>query len=97
MQLIFDTETDDLTAVVATLSAAYGRTVSIDGTSSSTPVRRTRSTGRRGGRRRHDNNGRPSSADVRAWAAEQGLKVGTHGRLPASLWEQYAASTASAE
>ena len=109
MQLIFDTESDDLETVVATLSAAYGRAVTLSeggapasasattlgarvgGGSVGKPARAGRP--RRGSGRRHNGKGRPTTADVRAWAEANGMQVGTHGRLPQSLWEQYEANS----
>jgi hypothetical protein len=46
--------------------------------------------GRRGGRRSRGSGGdRAYTAEVRAWAREQGLPVSERGRIPASLLEQY--------
>lgn len=44
-------------------------------------AREVRARGRRG--KNHD------PASIRAWATENGLEVGTHGRVPAAIVEQY--------
>jgi hypothetical protein len=36
----------------------------------------------------------PSAADVRAWAAEQGIEVPARGKLPGDVVERYRAATA---
>jgi hypothetical protein len=36
--------------------------------------------------------GRQRSGDIRAWAKEHGLAVSDHGRIPASVAEQYHAA-----
>lgn len=35
-------------------------------------------------------NGGPSAADVRAWAAEQGIELSSRGRVPAEVRKAYA-------
>jgi Lsr2 len=37
--------------------------------------------------------GRERSADIRAWAKDQGITVSDRGRIPASVAEQYEAAT----
>jgi Lsr2 len=46
-------------------------------------------TGRRAGR---SASSRQRSGDIRAWAKEHGLAVSEHGRIPASVAEQYHAA-----
>jgi hypothetical protein len=57
-------------------------------------IEHARRTGR-GQRRRPGRNvsSRERSADIRAWAKEQGITVSERGRIPASLAEQYEAAT----
>jgi len=43
------------------------------------------SAGRRGGRGRRATAGATNSAEVRAWARSQGIKVSDRGRIPASV------------
>ncbi len=96
MQLIFDTETDGLESVVATLAAAYGQPVTIGESAAPKHAEGAGRSPRRhrggGSGRRRNGSRRASTAEVRAWAAAKGVPVGTHGRLPDSLWEQYEAS-----
>jgi uncharacterized protein involved in copper resistance len=40
--------------------------------------------------------GRERSADIRAWAKDQGITVSERGRIPASVIEQYEAATTGA-
>jgi len=49
----------------------------------------------RGPRRRPGRNAssRERSADIRAWAKDQGITVSDRGRIPASVAEQYDATT----
>jgi nucleoid-associated protein Lsr2 len=49
----------------------------------------------RGARRRSGRTGssRERSADIRAWAKDQGIAVSERGRIPASVVEQYEAAT----
>jgi hypothetical protein len=51
---------------------------------------------RRGQRRRpgRTSAARERSADIRAWAKDQGIAVSERGRIPASVAEQYEAATA---
>jgi hypothetical protein len=44
-----------------------------------------RVTGRRPVRGRRTSSGAPNSAEVRAWARSQGIKVSDRGRIPASV------------
>jgi len=50
----------------------------------------------RGARRRPGRtaSSRERSADIRAWAKDQGIAVSERGRIPASVVEQYEAATA---
>jgi Lsr2 len=52
----------------------------------------------RGQRRRpvRTASGRERSADIRAWAKDQGIAVSERGRIPASVVEQYEAATIEA-
>jgi nucleoid-associated protein Lsr2 len=52
----------------------------------------------RGPRRRllRTTSSRDRSADIRAWAKEQGIAVSERGRIPASVIEQYEAATTGA-
>lgn len=58
---------------------------------SAAPVTRSRSRSRRRGRAAK---GAPSSAAVRAWAAEQGIEVSTRGKLRKDLVDEYQAAHA---
>jgi hypothetical protein len=51
----------------------------------------------RGARRRPGRtaSSRERSADIRAWAKDQGIAVSERGRIPASVVEQYEATTGS--
>jgi hypothetical protein len=51
----------------------------------------------RGARRRpgRTTSSRERSADIRAWAKDQGIAVSERGRIPASVVEQYEATTGS--
>jgi hypothetical protein len=51
----------------------------------------------RGARRRPGRtaSSRERSADIRAWAKDQGIGVSERGRIPASVVEQYEATTGS--
>jgi nucleoid-associated protein Lsr2 len=51
----------------------------------------------RGARRRPGRtaSSRERSADIRAWAKDQGIAVSERGRIPASVVEQYEAATGS--
>jgi Lsr2 len=57
-------------------------------------IEHARRTGR-GQRRRpgRATSGRERSADIRAWAKDQGITVSERGRIPASVAEQYEATT----
>jgi hypothetical protein len=57
-------------------------------------IEHARRTGR-GQRRRPGRtlSGRERSADIRAWAKDQGITVSERGRIPASVAEQYDAAT----
>jgi hypothetical protein len=57
-------------------------------------IEHARKTGR-GQRRRpgQTTSGRERSADIRAWAKDQGITVSERGRIPASVAEQYQATT----
>lgn len=48
--------------------------------------------GRRAPAKSASANGKPSSAVVRAWAAEEGLSVNARGRIPADVWAAYEAA-----
>jgi Lsr2 len=52
----------------------------------------------RGQRRRlvRTTSSRDRSADIRAWAKDQGIAVSERGRIPASVIEQYEAATTGA-
>jgi hypothetical protein len=53
-------------------------------------VEHARKASTRGGRRRaRAGPGRERSAEIRAWAKQQGYKVSKRGRIPASVVEQY--------
>ena len=57
-------------------------------------IEHARGTGR--GRRRRAGrtvSSRERSADIRAWAKDQGITVSDRGRIPASVAEQYEAAT----
>ena len=60
-------------------------------------IEHARKTGR-GQRRRPGRtaSSRERSADIRAWAKDQGITVSDRGRIPASLAEQYDAATQGA-
>ena len=47
----------------------------------------------RGQRRPRTASSRQRSGDIRAWAKEQGIAVSGRGRIPASVVEQYEATT----
>ena len=47
----------------------------------------------RGQRRPRTTSSRQRSGDIRAWAKEQGIAVSDRGRIPASVVEQYEATT----
>ena len=47
----------------------------------------------RGQRRPRITSSRQRSGDIRAWAKEQGIAVSGRGRIPASVVEQYEATT----
>ncbi len=47
----------------------------------------------RGQRRPPTSSSRQRSGDIRAWAKEHGIAVSERGRIPASVLEQYDAST----
>jgi hypothetical protein len=47
----------------------------------------------RGQRRLRTRPSRERSGDIRAWARDQGIAVSDRGRIPASVVEQYEAST----
>ncbi len=57
-------------------------------------IEHARKTGR-GQRRRHGRTAstRERSADIRAWAKDQGIAVSDRGRIPANVAEQYDAAT----
>ena len=59
-------------------------------------IEHARKTGR-GQRRRPGRtaSGRERSADIRAWAKDQGITVSDRGRIPASVAEQYEAAQGS--
>ena len=48
------------------------------------------------GRRPRTSSSRRRSGDIRAWAREQGITVSERGRIPASVVEQYEATTRGA-
>lgn len=48
--------------------------------------------GRTGGPAKRGASNRERSADIRAWAKGQGIKVNERGRIPASVVEQYDAA-----
>lgn len=86
MQLVIDTDTDKLETVIATLSVAYGRDVSV--ASRARSAGRTQST-RRGRRRRPSG---PTSAQVREWASANGIEVSARGRIATDVWDKYRAA-----
>lgn len=43
-------------------------------------------------RRRSSRSGAPTTAEVRAWAQDQGIKVNSHGRVGAEILAQYEAA-----
>jgi nucleoid-associated protein Lsr2 len=47
----------------------------------------------RGQRRPRTTSSRQRSGDIRAWAKEQGITVSGRGRIPASVVQQYEATT----
>jgi hypothetical protein len=51
-----------------------------------------RGVGRGAGRPARGTSSRERSADIRAWAKSQGIKVNERGRIPASVVEQYEAA-----
>ena len=50
----------------------------------------------RGPRRPRTSSSRQRSGDIRAWAKQQGIAVNGRGRIPASIVEQYDATTGGA-
>jgi len=50
-------------------------------------------TGRRSVRGRRPTGGAPNSAEVRAWARSQGIKVSDRGRIPASVIASFKEAT----
>jgi hypothetical protein len=88
LQLVIDTDTDKLETVVATLSVAYGRDVSV--AARGRTARRTASASAGRGRRRRQSG--PTSAQVREWAASSGIAVSPRGRISTEVWDKYRAA-----
>ena len=86
MQVVIDSERQDLDEVLRVISALYDAPVGVvqaDGASPRSAVRRRPA--RRGtGRPRRARPG-SSTAEVRRWAQQNGYQVSTRGRIPASV------------
>jgi hypothetical protein len=90
LQLVIDTDTDKLETVVATLSVAYGRDVSV--AARGRTARRTASASASAGRGRRRRQSGPTSAQVREWAASSGIAVSPRGRISTEVWDKYRAA-----